>query len=525
MATFNVASASELNSAISNAQGGDTILLAAGNYGQLDLDGVNFSSDVTIKSANINNQATFGQTMIDDSSNIKFENLDFNFGTNSVGQSTFLFLTENVDGITVNNSTFTGAQDAGGFGYGNGVGIGGGSKNVTFSGNELSSFYYGMVSGGSEDVIIRNNEISNFSADSMQLLSVTDMLIEGNYLHDARKPATSGVHQDFIQMFSRPGVDPTSGLTIRNNILDIGEGMVPQGIFLGNEMISDHGGGIESYYRDIVVEGNVLYGARYNGILVAETIGVTVRNNTILQAESPMAPGFVGGSFAPAISVIATSQNVTVTDNVAAATVGDIGVNWNVSGNVDVRLADYANYFTSQSLANGAPNNWVVIEGSIIDGVGADSLDTGTDTGNPDPDPDPTPVPINYVDLLGDLFGSAGSQSIQSLDTLPTATDINFPIEQFIFEEEGTVSNDTVVTLRESGSDQVNQTPVVTLDFDLDQINISFEAGEDTYYMCEAFIAQKTGAGDGGVSDVAIEPLQVALDFEVQTDDFLNLLF
>ena len=61
--TITVTSAAELNQALSQATGGETILLAAGDYGTLNLDGksgfnINYASNVTIKSADANAPAT-----------------------------------------------------------------------------------------------------------------------------------------------------------------------------------------------------------------------------------------------------------------------------------------------------------------------------------------------------------------------------------------------------------------------------------------------------------------------------------
>ena len=64
MVTINVSGASQLLGALSNAHAGDTILLASGNYGALNLNGAvssqafaRFGGEVTIKSAHADNPA------------------------------------------------------------------------------------------------------------------------------------------------------------------------------------------------------------------------------------------------------------------------------------------------------------------------------------------------------------------------------------------------------------------------------------------------------------------------------------
>jgi len=221
MAIFNVSDSAGLSSALNAAQGGDTIRLAAGNYGELDVDGKNFNADVTITSADPNNPATLGRVHVENSSNVVFDRLQFEFSTNTIGKTVILFRTDDASNITLSNSLIQGAQDSGGFGLGVGVGIGGGSENVVILNNEITSVHYGIATGGATGTQVVGNEIHNFSADGIQMISVKDMLIEGNFMHTALKPPSSGVHQDFIQLFSRANSNITEGLTIRNNILDV----------------------------------------------------------------------------------------------------------------------------------------------------------------------------------------------------------------------------------------------------------------------------------------------------------------
>ena len=67
--TINVSSAIELMAALESAQGGETILLAGGDYGQLALYATQaptfkFSSKVTIKSAVESDPATFSSVIL-----------------------------------------------------------------------------------------------------------------------------------------------------------------------------------------------------------------------------------------------------------------------------------------------------------------------------------------------------------------------------------------------------------------------------------------------------------------------------
>jgi hypothetical protein len=60
MSIINVSSAAGLMSALTNARGGETIVLASGNYGDLNLSSRTFASAVTIKSADPGDPAKIG---------------------------------------------------------------------------------------------------------------------------------------------------------------------------------------------------------------------------------------------------------------------------------------------------------------------------------------------------------------------------------------------------------------------------------------------------------------------------------
>ena len=59
MTDYLVANAIELQTALSKASGGDVISLKSGDYGQFDFTGLNFSSQVIIRSADGNQGANF----------------------------------------------------------------------------------------------------------------------------------------------------------------------------------------------------------------------------------------------------------------------------------------------------------------------------------------------------------------------------------------------------------------------------------------------------------------------------------
>ena len=81
---FSVSTADELRSALNSAQGGDTIELAGGDYGKLDLQtsqtfGVKaiYDSPVTITSSDPNNPASFSGMDLRQVQNLTFDSVVF----------------------------------------------------------------------------------------------------------------------------------------------------------------------------------------------------------------------------------------------------------------------------------------------------------------------------------------------------------------------------------------------------------------------------------------------------------------
>src|SRR5881392_3615703 len=72
---FVVASTDALTSALSAAQGGDRILLSAGSYAAIGLQGVRLVGEVTITSADPANRAQVAGIELSNCSGLRFENL------------------------------------------------------------------------------------------------------------------------------------------------------------------------------------------------------------------------------------------------------------------------------------------------------------------------------------------------------------------------------------------------------------------------------------------------------------------
>jgi parallel beta-helix repeat protein len=389
---FTVGSKAELLQALSQASGGDTISLNGGNYGDVFLQDtastdLTFSSAVTIRSADPGNPAVFTGMDVRGATNLTFDGVVFDYVFES-GDPIFLspFVFSNTTDLTIRNSTFDGdlAQDVSamddGFGYGVGLSVRA-SSGVTLDGNTFFDFHRGLGVSESSDITVSNNDIHSMRSDGMNFVEVTDIVIEENYLHDFRASLDSSDHRDMIQFWTTGADTPSTNITIRGNILDIGEGDFTQSIFMRNERVDQGLAGSELFYRNVLIENNVITNAHSHGITVGETMGLIIRNNSVLHADGGARDGLDSSVEIPRISVAAASTGVIITNNLTGGIAGwSDQAGWQVTDNGIVQDQNplaagyYGNVFLASSLqpVNGT-HSFILLPGSAfaLAGTGA----------------------------------------------------------------------------------------------------------------------------------------------------------
>lgn len=320
MATLNVSNASQLTAALNNANGGDTIRLAAGNYGALDLNGIQnnnlrYSSDVTITSADANNEAVFSSASIRYVTNLKFDNVDFSM-VNSGANNSLVWI-DNSSGITVTNATLDGYRVGGiqnGFRASN-------SSDVELSNSELTDFYYGAAVSRTDGLRITGNNVHGMDFDGMRFAQVQNVQITGNYLHDMHGVVNGG-HRDMIQFWTEGTTAASENVNISNNKIEVGTGKMIQSIFVWNEQ------GNANLYKNFTIANNYIEGNHPHGITVGEANGVSISGNTVIEANSPYYQKY----WEPRINVDDGAFNVRITGNTAHS-IPDSEPGWIVSGN------------------------------------------------------------------------------------------------------------------------------------------------------------------------------------------------
>jgi parallel beta-helix repeat protein len=401
MTEITVSSTAQLTAALSNAKGGDTIVLASGFSGNLWLtkwQGIDITYDapVTIRSADPSNPAVFSQLTLRDASNIVFQDVKFDY-TFKAGDPEWTSSVEVGDSSNISfvNCTFDGDVAQGvsaakdGLSYGGAIGFGN-CTNVTIKDSDISGYANGASFGNCDGVTFVNNEVHDIRSDGLKLYDVKGVLVEGNNFHDFRPSMAAGDHPDMIQLHSSGATEASRDIIIRGNIFDIGEGLWTQTVFMKNEAVSG-GAGTAMYYSNILIENNTITNAHLHGILVGETNGLVIRNNTVVHADGGLVDGADGGVEIPGIQVAPTSTAVQILQNVTAGISGYTGqTGWTVANNVIAQdqnptaANSYGALFDSASLvATNGQHLFRALTGGVIDQLNAGSSLTQGAAGAP----------------------------------------------------------------------------------------------------------------------------------------------
>ena len=339
MATLTVANQAELETAIRSVRGGDTILLKAGTYEDLNLTHTSnrnykFTEKVTIKSADPTQKAVVNELFIRGATNVTISDLKFDYtGVQGADTQSWQigdpFFIENGAGITLDRLVIDGHSNSAGFGAGTGLRVKN-SANVTISNTEMVNFKVAMNLWNSSDITVENNVIRQMNHDGLFIGGVKNLVIEDNYIGDNNPQYPLALHKDAIQIFTDSVTPPSQNVVIRGNTIVSSD--VRHGVFIFNELYRDGNTSNAVRHKNILVEDNYIRNANTHGVTVTHADGVTVRGNTVTLN------GDQGLVQIPLINVSGTTRNVEIIGNRVSSVQDSLGDTWTVYGNdVDSR--------------------------------------------------------------------------------------------------------------------------------------------------------------------------------------------
>ncbi len=441
--TITVSTQAELIAALKQASGGETILLAAGDYGSLKASnsssfGLTFTSAVTIAALDPATPPVFSGLDVRNATNITFCGITFDY-TYASGDplSAVPFSVTGGSGIAFEDCVFDGDNASGLSSVDDGYGSGYGLRlnevtNARVENCEISGFWRGIVVGYSDGVVIRGNDLHGMRSDGMDFTAVQGVLIEENHIHDFRRSFESGDHADMIQFWTGGTTRPTTDVIIRNNLLDIGSGDRTQSIFMRNELVDQGLAGAEMFYQNVLIEGNIIVNGHANGIYIGETAGLTIRSNSVLHDDGALVDGADASVEIPRIALASASTGVIVTHNATAMITGYSGqAGWVVTQNAIVQDQNafgagyYGDVFETGSLTPTSEGAHLFLAkvGGLLDQLDAGAPVTlgltappwGSETGGGSTGgetPPPPPPPASSIDA--NITIAAGGSDVQA---------------------------------------------------------------------------------------------------------------
>ena len=322
MTTTTVTNAADLMRTLRTARGGETILLAPGNYGDLNLSGIQPRSTVTIRSANPANDAVFESLKLTRVANLVFDDIDVSHALKP-GEKDFEVA------IRVNfstNVTFVGIDASGSlngtaFDDGNGIVVSGSSR-IAILDSTFEEFNNAAAFAKSSDVIFAGNTIRT-AREGVNIAEVSGGLFERNYITGIRPDVSKLDHSDAFQVQAGGSNGVSRDLVFNANVI---MGDENQGIFIRSEKALSQG----LKHSNIVITNNYVETNLRNAIAINDTDGVVVTNNSIRDAAGPgivpgiaignLSNGVISGNIVPLIDIRAgaayVNTNLAITNNI-----------------------------------------------------------------------------------------------------------------------------------------------------------------------------------------------------------------
>jgi len=294
-----VSNSEELSNALNTSNSGYNIILRDGEYGDLNLKNLNFSSETTITTQTGDN-AIFSSIDIDSCSNLTFDGIEL-YHVRGPNDPHYIkaFEITNSDSITVTNSNLHGTEDGN---YDNDAYMLSvqSCSNIEVSNNDIHDAFRGGIYGNVDGLVVEGNTLHHIRTDGFDFTIVNHVQITNNSFTDFHRNAEEGDHPDGIQFWANNG-DSTDVLISGNSFM-VGDGIAYQSIFIESDV---PGNG----YEDFTITNNLIYNAHHHGITVTDGSGITIESNTVLAIP--------GEDKTPSIRVLRDDGSAIVNNNIS----------------------------------------------------------------------------------------------------------------------------------------------------------------------------------------------------------------
>ncbi|NNM77627.1 hypothetical protein HJG53_11970 [Sphingomonas sp. ID1715] len=276
MAIYDVKTAAELTTALGRTVGGDTIRLASGNYGLVNLANRVYASTVTITSASATAPAHFDGLTVSGSKNLAFSALDLGRGLGATEpEYTKLNTVQMSENVSFSNVSIHGSLDGDVTNDGIGLYVTD-SKNVAVTGATFTENFRGLLVQRADGFTIGESRFDKIRSDGANFAASDRVTVRANTFTDFNRYGTD--HADAIQFWNTGQTKGATDILIQNNVfIQTAAGKGAQGIFMYD--LTDY------KFTNVVIENNLMYGNDdWNGIVVNNGQNVRIANNTVLSS-------------------------------------------------------------------------------------------------------------------------------------------------------------------------------------------------------------------------------------------------
>jgi hypothetical protein len=251
------ASPQTLAARIAAAQPGQTILLASGAYGSLDIQKRKFPGAGLVIEAAPDAKAVFTSISIVGSEGVTLKNVEIAMQPAPPNANIFA--------VTVGGSShisMAGLKIHGVPGGDNGV-LFRESTDVSVADSDFKQLATGVNFLDCDRVQVLRNTLSEIEVDGVRGAS-SHVDVIGN--HGTNFHPGPGDHPDFIQFWAPDKGPAPTGNRVMDNVYERGQGDPAQGIFIAAN-------------NDLVISGNALLGTQYSAIAIGGVHGALIENN------------------------------------------------------------------------------------------------------------------------------------------------------------------------------------------------------------------------------------------------------
>ena len=274
MATFTVNTTAQLESVLLASKGGDTILLAPGQYDNAFLKGAPTKGTDTITSLDPSHPAVLTSLILNNSQNLTLTNLVFDLSNDAAQAQPFVV--ENSKQINLSYISLHGSMDNNPQDDTTALVIRN-VTNISVTNSEFQQAMVGITAINDQHLTVSGNSFHDMRLDGIHVAGSDYVTVSKNYFTDfypQGDPNNGGDHPDAIQFYTLNTTTVPNQISVTGNVIVRGAGAPIHGIFFDDEV-----GNLT--FQNVSIKNNTIIGEGYDGIALTDVNAPQIASNTI----------------------------------------------------------------------------------------------------------------------------------------------------------------------------------------------------------------------------------------------------